>query len=80
LGNPCTGPTPRQRLGPDLTFGGQSTFILPVHGRPGAFIAMFDVWRPEDHVNGGYVWLPMKFANNRFTIEWHDAWDLSVFD
>jgi hypothetical protein len=79
LGNPCSGPTPRQRLGPDLTFGGQSTFILPVHDRPGAFIAMFDVWRPEDHINGSYVWLPMKFQGDRFSIEWHDAWDLSVF-
>ena len=79
LGNPCTGETPRNQLGPDLTFGGQSTFILPVNGKPGAFIAMFDIWRPEDHMAGGYMWLPMKFENGRFTIAWHDAWDLSVF-
>ena len=80
LGNPCTGPTPRGRLGPDLTFGAQSTFILPVAGRPGAFIAMFDTWRPENHLTSGYVWLPLRFEDNRMRIEWHDAWDLSVFD
>ncbi len=80
LGNPCVGPTPRHRLGPDLTFGAQSTFILPVQGRPGAFIAMFDTWRPEDHCRSGYVWLPIVFGPDRFTITWHDAWDLSVFD
>jgi len=80
LGNPCVGPTPHQRLGPALTFGGQSTYILPVQGRPGAFIAMFDVWRPNDHINGSYIWLPMKFESGRYTLEWRDSWDLSVFD
>ena len=79
LGNPCVGPTPSKRLGPQLTFGGQSTFILPVHGRSGAFIAMFDIWRPEDHINGGYAWLPIRFSKERLSIEWHDRWDLSVF-
>lgn len=80
LGNPCIGPTPPRRLGPELTFGGQSTFILPVHGRPGAFIAMFDTWRPENHRNSAYIWLPMVFEDDRFTITWRDEWDLSVFD
>ena len=78
LGNPCVGHA-EQRLGPELTFGGQSTFILPVHGIPGAFIAMFDVWRPEDHINGGYIWLPIEFIQGRLTVRWRDVWDLSVF-
>jgi beta-xylosidase len=79
LGNPCAGPTPAGRLGPELTFGGQSTYVLPVSGRPGAFVAMFDTWRPEAHRTGGYAWLPIRFENDRFFIEWHDRWDLSVF-
>ncbi len=79
LGNPCSGVNPKNNLGPERTFGGQSTCILPVHGRPGAFIAMFDIWRPKDHVTGGYVWLPMTFEKDRFTITWRDSWDLSVF-
>jgi beta-xylosidase len=79
LGNPCVGAAPGDRLGPNLSFGGQSTFILPVNGKPGAFIALFDIWRPEDHLKGTYMWLPMKFERGRFTIIWRDAWDLSVF-
>ena len=79
LGNPCIGPTPEGKLAPELTFGGQSTHVLPVHGRPGAFIALFDTWRPEAHRTGGYVWLPIQLENDRFTIQWYDQWDLSIF-
>jgi hypothetical protein len=79
-GYPSVGGNPRKyTLGPEKTFGGQSTCILPVNGRPGAFIALFDIWRPKDAIKGGYLWLPMKFAKDRFTITWRDAWDLSVF-
>ena len=79
LGNPCIGVNPYNGLGPEKTFGGQSTCILPVNGKPGAFIAMFDIWRPQNHITGGYVWLPMTFEKDRLTITWRDAWDLSVF-
>jgi hypothetical protein len=79
LGNPCVGVNPHNQRGPELTFGGQSTSILPVSGKPGAFIALFDIWRPDDAIAGGYAWLPMTFADDRFTITWRDAWDLSVF-
>ena len=80
LGNPCIGVNPHNKLGPELTFGGQSTSILPVNGKPGAFIAQFDIWRPDDPITGGYVWLPMTFEKDRFTITWRDAWDLSGFE
>lgn len=80
LGNPCTGTNPHNGLGAELTFGGQSTYILPVAGRPGAFIALFDLWRPKDAISGGYAWLPITFAADRMTIAWHDTWDLSVLD
>jgi len=79
LGNPCIGVNPKNNIGPERTFGGQSTCILPVNGTPGAFIAMFDIWRPKNHVTGGYVWLPMTFEKDRFTITWRDPWDLSAF-
>ena len=80
LGNPCVGTNSQNHINDELTFGGQSTHILPVAGKPGAFVAMFDVWQPKDAITGGYVWLPMIFEQNRFTIAWRDAWDLSVFD
>jgi len=67
-------------LGPEKTFGGQSTFIFPVQGKRDAFIAMFDLWRPDNAIDGRYLWLPMRFENDRFTISWASQWDLSFFD
>lgn len=74
LGNPCVGPDA------DLTFHSQSTFILPVQGKEGAFIFMADRWRPENAIDGRYIWLPILFRNNRIELEWMDEWDLSVFN
>lgn len=56
LPNPCRGDDA------DKTFLGQSTYVLPVAGKPGRFIAMFDVWRPKSLANSGYVWLPVEFS------------------
>lgn len=79
LGNPAEGVNPWTGLGPEKTFGGQSTFILALPGKPGAFIAMFDEWRPHNAVDGRYYWLPMQFGDGRFTVPWLDRWDLSRF-
>lgn len=73
--NPCVGP------GADKTFRSQSTFVLPVPGRPGCFIYMGDRWNPSRLGDSTYVWLPFRIrADGAFTIEWRDRWDLSVFD
>ncbi len=74
LGNPCVGPHA------ELTFLAQSTYVLPVRGKPGAFIFMADRWRPENAIDGRYVWLPIQFRDGRLVIEWMDEWDLSLFD
>ncbi len=79
LDNPCRGINPRNQMGPDLTFGAQSTFILPVEGKEGAFIAMFDVWTPRNPVDGHYIWLPVTFKDGKIIVKWADEWDLSVF-
>ena len=79
-GNPCHGVNPQNKMGPELTYGGQSTFILPVAGQPDAFIAMFDVWRPQNAIDGRYVWLPLQFNQGRLRIEWQNEWDLSWFN
>lgn len=55
LANPCRG------KGAEITFGGQSTFVLPVAGKPGAFIAMFDRWKKWDLQDSRYLWLPLTF-------------------
>jgi hypothetical protein len=74
LGNPAVGPDA------ELTFHSQSTFVLPVRGRPGAFIFMADRWRPQNAIDGRYVWLPVIFRNGRVELEWRDEWDLGVFE
>lgn len=80
LGNPCTGPHPDGGMGPEKTWGGQSTFILPVNGRPGCFIAMFDVWRPHNPIDGRYLWLPVRFENDRILVTYPKSWSLPDFD
>ncbi len=79
VGNPCAGDNAH------LTFGGQSTFVLPVAGQPDTFIFMADQWRPDNAIDGRYLWLPIEFYTSNdgtpsLRIQWHDQWDLSVFD
>lgn len=76
LGNPCLGE------GSETTFGAQSTFVLPVAGKPGRFIFMADRWVPEDLAASTYVWLPIEFRKvpgreaPRPFIRWADSWSL----
>ncbi|WP_262385943.1 glycoside hydrolase family 43 protein [Hymenobacter sp. BT491] len=74
LGDPMTGPNAK------LTFGGQSTYVLPVAGRKDAFIFMADRWNPKDLKDSRYLWLPVQFKNNQPSIKWLDAWDLTFFN
>ena len=76
LGNPCLG-TGGQIAN---TFNSQSTFILPLAGRPDAFIFMADRWQPEDAIDGRYVWLPLEFHHGVPMFAWHDEWSLKIFD
>jgi hypothetical protein len=77
LGNPCVGPEERTRI----TFESQSTFVLPVRGRKDAFIFMADRWRPENAIDGRYVWLPVQFdKDGKPFLAWLDQWDLGFFD
>jgi len=72
--NPCVGEDA------DLTFRSQSTYILPVQGRPDAFIFMADRWTPRRPIDARYIWLPIRFENGLPVLKWQDKWDLSVFD
>ena len=78
LGNPCRGVDPETGLGPDITWGCQSTFFLPVAGRPGEVIALFDRWHPANHEESRYVWLPVTFAKDRLWIDWKRSWAPTV--
>jgi hypothetical protein len=76
LGNPCRG-TPDQCR---KTFNSQSTDVLPVADRPGAFIFMADQWRPNNAIDGRYIWLPIQFEDGKPVIRWRPEWDLHVFE
>jgi len=72
-GNPCKGP------GSDLTYGGQSTYVLPVTGKKDAFIFIADKWTPKNAIDGRYFWLPITFKGDDIEIDWTDNWNLDVF-
>ena len=74
LGNPAMGDNS------EITFDSQSTFIIPVRGRSGAFIFMADRWRPENAIDGRYVWLPVLFNDlDQPYLEWMDEWEKLFF-
>ncbi len=70
-GNPCVGKDAH------LTFRSQSTFVLPVQGKPDAYIFMADRWTPKNPIDARYIWLPIEFENDtpvlRFREEWSPA-------
>ncbi len=68
LGNPCAG----GKAG--TTFDSQSTHVLPVAGRPGAYVFMADRWNPQNLRDSRYVWLPLRFAEGKPKLEWIDSW------
>ncbi len=69
LGNPCTGKES------EITFKGQSTYVLPVAGKPGRFIFMADRWNKDDLADSRYLWLPMGFNDkDEPVIPWRDQW------
>ena len=74
LGNPCEGMNPHNQLGPEKTFGGQSTFVMPSPGKADEWIAMFDIWNPKEPINAGYIWLPLRFEKDKPVIRWQTEW------
>lgn len=72
-GNPCQGPDSK------ITYGGQSTYVLPVAGKKDAFIFIADKWTPKDAIDGRYLWLPINFKGDDIEINWVDHWSLDVF-
>jgi hypothetical protein len=69
------------------TFDGQTTFVLPVAGQAHAFIFMADRFEAAndmdipDFTAATHIWLPIEInpANHTLTVNWRDAWNLSVF-
>ncbi len=68
MGNPCTGKNA------DKTFNSQCTYVFPVAGEPGKFVAMFDEWNKTDLHDSRYIWLPVTFEGDRVQIPWMECW------
>lgn len=75
LENPCRGTEEEIKT----TFHSQSTYVLPVEGKKDAFIYVGDRWKPENHIEGPYVILPVQFENGIPLLQWYDSWNLDVF-
>ncbi|MES2730708.1 MAG: glycoside hydrolase family 43 protein [Bacteroidota bacterium] len=58
-GNPCIGPDA------DSTFHAQSTFVLPLKGKPNEYLFMADRWNKLDLEDSRYVWLPLHMVNQQ---------------
>ena len=76
LDNPCRGTEEENKT----TFWSQSTYVLPVSGKKDAFIFIADRWRPENAIDGRYIWLPIEFENETPVLKWYSSWDLSFFE
>ncbi|MBN2841615.1 MAG: hypothetical protein JXM68_00905, partial [Sedimentisphaerales bacterium] len=79
-GNPCQGVNPHNNMGPEKTWGGQSTYLQAIPGKEGCYIAMFDLWRPHDQKDSRYLWLPAYIKDGRIIVNWQDKWSLDWFD
>ncbi|MCI8859784.1 MAG: family 43 glycosylhydrolase [Lachnospiraceae bacterium] len=75
LKNPCIGPEA------DISFGGQSTYVLPVQGKKGSFVYMGDKWNANNLKDSRYQWLPIQVdsENQDLMISWSDSWKLDDF-
>jgi hypothetical protein len=71
LGNPC-----RDEQA-DITFGAQSTYILPVTGKTDCYIFMADQWNPQNAIDGRYIWLPIDFEHDKPVIYRKEEWKLA---
>ena len=68
--NPCVGPNAEK------TFGGQSTFVLPLPD--GRMMFMADIWRPRHPIDARYIWLPIEWKDEKPSIVWKDTWNLDI--
>ena len=74
LGNPCTGGVnPFTKMGPDKTWGGQSCSFIKV--ADGKYVAMFDVWNPENQIDSRYLFLPVILKDDTLEIPWCDTFE-----
>jgi hypothetical protein len=73
LGNPCRGTEEENKI----TFGSQSTHVIPVQGKKNLLIYMGDRWVPQDLTDSRHIWLPVEWEDGIPVIKWYPEWDLN---
>jgi hypothetical protein len=74
IGNPCRGTEDENKI----TFGSQSTHILPVEGQKNAFIYMGDRWTPDNLADSRHIWLPVEWEKGNPVLRWYPNWKLNI--
>ncbi len=61
------------------TYGSQSTLMLKVVGsKKTSVIFMGDIWRPRDHQDGRYLWMPLEIGDGRLWLPEPREWTLDI--
>ena len=47
-----------------------------MQGKPGTYLFMADIWKPQNAIDGRYMWLPIRFEDGKPKLEWKDRWQL----
>lgn len=68
LGNPARGPNAEK------THFSQSTYALPIPGKPGQVIFCADRWNPKNQIDSRYIWLPIEWKDGKPILNWKPAW------
>jgi hypothetical protein len=72
-GNPCRGTDDENKI----SFGSQSTQILPVAGKKNVFIYMGDRWIQDNLADSRHIWLPVEWEKGYPVIKWYPSWSLN---
>jgi hypothetical protein len=71
LGNPCIGTEEEE----NTTFESQSTYAIDMDGKGKRYILMADRWRPENAIDGRYVWIQIDFDENNPILKWENVFE-----
>lgn len=52
---------------------------MPPPELPILVVFMADRWKPENPIEGQYIWLPILFEGYNIILKWIDSWDLDIF-
>jgi hypothetical protein len=73
VGNPCRGTEEENKI----TFGSQSTFVIPFNVKKNIFIFMGDRWTPQNLAGSPHIWLPVEWEDGLPVIKWKNEWNFS---